>query len=238
MSILVAMSSDKSTNWRRQATGISNAVAPFSTAISAIVTALCTGSIDPPRLISPTNNQATANAAFQQRRSRATNEAMPSFEPDFDASNARSCTVNSCSAGSLSRQAAPIWRRDSALRSRCSRERLAIGLLSTFTPVPGPSLTSIRYSPRAYLHSPWADAPHLSRLQWIAADAIVALQFWRRHELFNAIGTHDVAEVRVAELGCAHALLLLLHTATGFHRNAHRPLQVFIGYRSDHHWVD
>lgn len=33
MSILVAMSSDKSTNWRRQATGISSEVAPFSTAI-------------------------------------------------------------------------------------------------------------------------------------------------------------------------------------------------------------
>ncbi|SAL16352.1 hypothetical protein AWB69_00849 [Caballeronia udeis] len=48
MSILVAISSDKSTSWRRHATGINSDVAPFSTEISAIVTALCTGSIEPP----------------------------------------------------------------------------------------------------------------------------------------------------------------------------------------------
>jgi len=84
MSTLVAMSSLRSNNWRRQATGSSSAVTPVSTAISATVTALCTGLIEPPRLISPTMIRPTMIRPprvvfFSSAVQRATSVAMPSL---------------------------------------------------------------------------------------------------------------------------------------------------------------
>jgi hypothetical protein len=52
MSILVAISSDKSMSSLLLETGIKSDVAPFSIAISAIFTGEGKGSIEPPRFIS------------------------------------------------------------------------------------------------------------------------------------------------------------------------------------------
>lgn len=145
MSILVAMSSDKSTSWRRHATGISSEVAPFSTAISAIVTALWTGSIEPPRLISPTMIKPPRTLRFKSDVHKATNEATPSFAPDLAASNARSCTVSSCCLGSLSpTNCLDLAYRFCSAKPMLSRNAGGMGLLSTFKPDPGPALTSMR----------------------------------------------------------------------------------------------
>ncbi len=51
------MSTDKLNNYLRQETGSASAFAPFSTACSANHTALCIGSIVPPRLTSPTTTK-------------------------------------------------------------------------------------------------------------------------------------------------------------------------------------
>ena len=73
-------------------------------------------------------------------------------------------------------------------------------------------------------------APNLSRLQWVATDAVVALQLWRGHKLFDAISAHDVTEMGIAELGGTNAFLLLLYAASHFQRDTYRPFQVFIRY--------
>src|SRR5690606_26983361 len=62
---------------------------------------------------------------------------------------------------------------------------------------------------RVFFAATRADGPHLTWLQWVTANTVVALQLRRRDKLLHAVGTHDVAEVRIPKLGSAHTLLLL-----------------------------
>ena len=60
---------------------------------------------------------------------------------------------------------------------------------------------------------------------------VLALQLGRDHELLDAVLAQRVAELRVAELGGADPLLLLLDPATALQRQPHRPFQVLVGNR-------
>src|SRR5690606_2453084 len=84
---------------------------------------------------------------------------------------------------------------------------------------------------RVFFAATRADGPHLTWLQRVAANAVVALQLRRRDKLLHAVGTHDVAEVRIPKLGSAHTLLLLFYAASNLHRNANSPFQVFVRNR-------
>src|SRR5690606_7698384 len=84
---------------------------------------------------------------------------------------------------------------------------------------------------RVFFAATRADSPHLTWLQRVAANTVVALQLRRRDKLLNAVGTHDVAEVRIAKLSSAHTLLLLFYAASNLHRNANSPFQVFVRNR-------
>src|SRR5262245_39736651 len=64
--------------------------------------------------------------------------------------------------------------------------------------------------PGVLVGSAWADGPDLTRRQRVRADLVLALQLRGRDELFDALGPKVIAEVRIAELGRANALLLLL----------------------------
>ena len=70
-----------------------------------------------------------------------------------------------------------------------------------------------------------AHGPHLARRQRIAFDRLVAVQLRRRHELLDALGPEDVAEVRIAELAFEAALLLFLYAPPGFKRHAYDPFR-------------
>ena len=74
------------------------------------------------------------------------------------------------------------------------------------------------------------NGPDLARLQRIATNAVFALQLWCRNKFFNTIGTHHIAEVRVAEFSRADAFLLLLDATPCFHGNANGPLEVCVGH--------
>src|SRR5690606_18749913 len=84
---------------------------------------------------------------------------------------------------------------------------------------------------RVLFAAPRADGPHLTWLQWVAANTVVALQLRRRDKLLHAVGTHDVAEVRIPKLGSPHTLLLLFDSAPSLHRDANSPFQVFVWNR-------
>src|SRR3972149_7514738 len=80
-----------------------------------------------------------------------------------------------------------------------------------------------------FLRPSQAYRPHLTGLQRIARYAVLALELGSRNEPLNAIRSHDVAEVRASKLRRADPFLLLLDSASGFHRNPHSPFDVLIG---------
>ena len=79
------------------------------------------------------------------------------------------------------------------------------------------------------VHAPGAQRPDLARLQRVGADAVRAGQLRRDDELLDTLFAQEVAEVGVAELRRADALLLLLHTAAQLQGEAYRPLEVLVG---------
>src|SRR5690606_14007007 len=81
---------------------------------------------------------------------------------------------------------------------------------------------------RVFFAATRADSPHLTWLQRVAANSVVALQLRRRDKLLHAVGAHDVAEVRIAKLGSAHALLQLFCAAPSLHSDANSPFQIFV----------
>jgi hypothetical protein len=72
------------------------------------------------------------------------------------------------------------------------------------------------------------ERPDLPGLKRLVADAALALQLRSRDEFLDAFGAQRVAEMRVAELGGADALLLFLDAAAHFQRQPHGPFQVFV----------
>src|SRR5437899_1161297 len=73
-----------------------------------------------------------------------------------------------------------------------------------------------------------ADRPDLTRRQRVRPDLVLALQLGRRNELLHTFGPEVIAEVRVAELGRADTLLLLLHAAAAFDGQPHGPLKILV----------
>ena len=60
---------------------------------------------------------------------------------------------------------------------------------------------------------------------------VLALQLRGGDELLDAVLADAVAELRVAELGAADALLLLLDPPAALQRQPDRPLEVLVGDR-------
>ena len=113
MSILVAMSSDKSTNWRDTPPALA-AMSHLSTAISAIVTALWTGSIDPPRFISPTMIKPPCTLRFKSDVHVGNQRCHAQLSPRLCCIKC-SWTVNARAVLDLCRRpTAWIWRTGSA----------------------------------------------------------------------------------------------------------------------------
>ena len=98
-----------------------------------------------------------------------------------------------------------------------------------WTPEPGPTVTSMRKSP-GFSPSP----PGLMAHTWPGGSGSAPissglLQLGRGDELLDAVLAEGVAEVGVAELHRADALLLLLHPPAALEREAHGPLDVLVG---------
>ena len=136
----------------------------------------------------------------------AKSAATPSELPVLLASKARSWTENSCSRGfrSPTSSAAREYRFASAYLT-ASAKAWGAGRFRILTPLPGPSVTSIRYRPEP---SSWP--PGLIAHTWPGgsgsrADLIFALQLGRDHELLHAVLADRVAELRVAELGACRS---------------------------------
>ena len=80
-----------------------------------------------------------------------------------------------------------------------------------------------------------ADAPYLARRERVALDCLIAVQFARGNKLLSAIGTEDVAKVRVTELALEDASLLLFHPTPGLQSDADDQFEVLIWER--HCWI-
>src|SRR6185503_4466648 len=92
-------------------------------------------------------------------------------------------------------------------------------------PRPGRYLDAIE--PGTLVLATGADRPHLAGRQRVAPDVVLALELRRDDELLHAVVAERVAELSVAELGRADALLLLLHASPNLQGQANGPLQVF-----------
>jgi hypothetical protein len=153
---------------------------------------------------------------------RAISTATPSCAPLFPESKDRSCTTNSCLRGfrSPTRSLAREYRFCSASRT-LSRNGAGWPWLRMRTPPPGPSVTSMRYRPVASSCPPGPTA--------IGADAALALQLGCRDEMFDAVEPDAAAELCVAELGRADALLPFFDPPARLQAKLYCPLQVVVG---------
>ena len=97
------------------------------------------------------------------------------------------------------------------------------GWFRIFTPLPGPSVTFDPIQARDPRRRRRADHPDLARRQGIAADAVLAVQLGRDHELLHPVLAHRVAELRVAKLGGPDPLLLFLDPAAALQRQSATP---------------
>jgi hypothetical protein len=68
----------------------------------------------------------------------------------------------------------------------------------------------------------------LSGFKRLVSDFAMALQLLSGYKLFDTFSTQRVAELGVAELRRANALLLLLDAAADFQREANGPFQTFV----------
>lgn len=81
---------------------------------------------------------------------------------------------------------------------------------------------------RTFVLAARANRPDLAGRQRVGADAVLALQLRSRDELFHPVQADHVAELRVAKLGRANALLLLLHATANFQGEAYCPFQIVV----------
>ena len=67
------------------------------------------------------------------------------------------------------------------------------------------------------------NAPHLSWLQGIVADTILALQFRCGNEFLNAVIAYDIAEMGIPEFGGSDAFLLFFYAPASLQCDSDSP---------------
>src|SRR5439155_25350635 len=93
---------------------------------------------------------------------------------------------------------------------------------------PRPDVHINPVEPGVLVHPAGAYRPDLPRRQRVGADRAVALQLGCGDEVLDVLRAHLVAEMGVAELGAADALLLLLDASAAFHRQPQSPFKVLV----------